>query len=68
MDWGRVTRLALISSTARCVTGAGGADPPLLYVVLDEGVLHRPVGTPDVMAAQRPGWLSSASRRTSPCR
>ena len=28
------------------------ADPPLLYVLLDEGVLHRPVGTRDVMAAQ----------------
>ncbi len=28
------------------------ADPPLLYVLLDEGVLHRPVGTPDVMAGQ----------------
>lgn len=26
------------------------ADPPLLYVLLDEGVLHRPVGTPEVMA------------------
>ena len=28
------------------------ADPPLLYVLLDEGVLHRPVGTPEVMAGQ----------------
>jgi transcriptional regulator with XRE-family HTH domain len=28
------------------------ADPPLLYVLLDEGVLHRPVGTPEVMRAQ----------------
>jgi Domain of unknown function (DUF5753) len=28
------------------------ADPPLLYVLLDEGVLHRPVGTSEVMAAQ----------------
>src|SRR5437763_470823 len=28
------------------------ADPPLLYVLLDEGVLHRPVGTPQVMAGQ----------------
>jgi hypothetical protein len=28
------------------------ADPPLLYVLLDEGVLHRPVGTPEVMATQ----------------
>jgi DNA-binding XRE family transcriptional regulator len=28
------------------------ADPPLLYVLLDEGVLYRPVGTPEVMAAQ----------------
>ena len=27
-------------------------DPPLLWVVLDEGVLHRPVGTPEVMGAQ----------------
>lgn len=26
------------------------ADPPLLYVLLDVGVLHRPVGTPEVMA------------------
>jgi hypothetical protein len=24
-------------------------DPPLLCVLLDEGVLHRPVGTPEVM-------------------
>src|SRR6185437_13385129 len=28
------------------------ADPPLLYVLLDEGVLHRPVGMPEVMATQ----------------
>lgn len=28
------------------------ADPPLLYVLLDEGVLHRPVGTPEVMHGQ----------------
>jgi Domain of unknown function (DUF5753) len=28
------------------------ADPPLLYVLLDLGVLHRPVGTPEVMAVQ----------------
>ena len=28
------------------------ADPPLLYVLLDEGVLHRPVGMPEVMAVQ----------------
>jgi Domain of unknown function (DUF5753)/AAA domain len=28
------------------------ADPPLLYVLLDEGMLHRPVGTPEVMASQ----------------
>ena len=28
------------------------ADPPLLYVLLDEGVLHRPVGTPEIMAVQ----------------
>ena len=27
-------------------------DPPLLWVLLDEGVLHRPVGTPAVMHAQ----------------
>jgi len=27
-------------------------DLPLLRVVLDEGVLHRPVGTPEVMGAQ----------------
>jgi hypothetical protein len=27
-------------------------DPPLLWVLLDEGVLHRPVGTPTVMCAQ----------------
>ena len=27
-------------------------DPPLLWVLLDEGVLHRPVGTPAVMYAQ----------------
>jgi transcriptional regulator with XRE-family HTH domain len=27
-------------------------DPPLLWVVLDEGVLHRPVGTAEVMGAQ----------------
>ena len=28
------------------------ADPPLLYVLLDEGVLRRPVGTPEVMRGQ----------------
>jgi transcriptional regulator with XRE-family HTH domain len=28
------------------------ADLPLLYVLLDEGVLHRPVAPPDVMAEQ----------------
>ena len=28
------------------------ADPPLLYVLLDEGVLHRPVATPEIMATQ----------------
>ena len=28
------------------------ADPPLLYVLLDEGVLHRPVATPEIMAVQ----------------
>ena len=27
-------------------------DPPLLWVLLDEGVLHRPVGTATVMHAQ----------------
>jgi transcriptional regulator with XRE-family HTH domain len=27
-------------------------DPPLLYLVMDEAVLHRPVGTPDIMYAQ----------------
>jgi len=28
------------------------ADPPLLYVLLDEGVLYRPVATPEIMATQ----------------
>ena len=28
------------------------ADPPLLYVLLGEGVLRLPVGTPEVMAGQ----------------
>ena len=41
------------------------ADPPLLYVLLDEGVLHRPVGMPEVRLASWPGWPISASRPTS---
>jgi Domain of unknown function (DUF5753) len=33
--------------------------PPLLWVLLDEGLLHRPIGTPAVMYAQllRPAEL-----------
>jgi hypothetical protein len=43
------------------------ADPPLLYVLLDEGVLHRPVGTPEVMATQlrKTAAFSSATPRTA---
>jgi hypothetical protein len=31
---------------------SGKDDPPLLYILLDEGVLHRPVAPDDVMRAQ----------------
>ncbi|BCJ34778.1 hypothetical protein Athai_22810 [Actinocatenispora thailandica] len=37
--------------------------PPLLWAVLDEGVLRRPVGTPDVMRAQLQHLLEMAQRQ-----
>ncbi|MEV0841240.1 helix-turn-helix transcriptional regulator [Actinocatenispora sera] len=37
--------------------------PPLLWAVLDEGVLGRPVGTPDVMRAQLAHLLKMAQRQ-----
>jgi transcriptional regulator with XRE-family HTH domain len=37
--------------------------PPLLWAVLDEGVLRRPVGTPDVMRAQLQHLLKMAQRQ-----
>jgi transcriptional regulator with XRE-family HTH domain len=36
--------------------------PPELWAILDEGVLHRPVGGPDVMRGQLPHLLSMARR------
>jgi transcriptional regulator with XRE-family HTH domain len=36
------------------------ADPPLLWVILDEGVLHRPVGGPKVMAGQIDRLIAAA--------
>ena len=40
------------------------ADPPRLYVLLDEGVLHRPA-RPRYWPRNWPGWPISASRPTS---
>ena len=37
-------------------------DPPELWVVVDEAVLHRPVGGPDVMAGQLKHLIELASR------
>src|SRR5207248_790644 len=37
-------------------------DPPLLWVVIDEGVLRRPVGGADVMGAQVEYLTEMASR------
>lgn len=39
-------------------------DPPELWVVVDEAVLHRPVGGPDVMAGQLKHLIEMASRPT----
>ncbi|MGH3319666.1 MAG: helix-turn-helix domain-containing protein [Streptosporangiaceae bacterium] len=36
-------------------------DPPMIYAVLDEGALHRPVGNPKVMAGQL-GHLADAAQ------
>ena len=41
------------------------ADPPLLYVLLDEGVLHRRSARPRYWPRNWPGWPISASRLTS---
>ena len=41
------------------------ADPPLLYVLLDEGVLHRPVATPEIMAVQLARLAELSERPTS---
>jgi malonyl CoA-acyl carrier protein transacylase len=38
-------------------------DPPLLYALLDEAVLHRPISTPDVMHAQVMHLADLATRR-----
>ncbi|MGH3189053.1 MAG: DUF5753 domain-containing protein [Streptosporangiaceae bacterium] len=37
-------------------------DPPLLYVLLDEEVLHRPVAPPDVMSGQMEHLLEMSRR------
>ena len=44
------------------------ADPPLLNVLLDEGVPHLPVGTPEVMATQLARLADLASTLMSRCR
>ncbi|MEU6712452.1 helix-turn-helix transcriptional regulator [Nonomuraea sp. NPDC046802] len=36
--------------------------PPILWVVIDEGVLHRPIGSPAVMAAQLTHLLEAAHK------
>ncbi|WP_433255041.1 helix-turn-helix domain-containing protein [Streptosporangium sp. CA-135522] len=40
-----------------------GDDPPLLWTVLDEGVLHRAVGGPEVMRDQLAALLTASERR-----
>jgi hypothetical protein len=39
-------------------------EPPELFVVIDEAVLHRPVGDPDVMARQLKHLVEMAGRST----
>jgi transcriptional regulator with XRE-family HTH domain len=57
---GEVDRLVLARMDRQAVLARD--DPPMLWVVIDEGVLTRPIGGPDVMRAQIDKLITAAQQ------